>query len=143
MDQPKKFNLIDQDKDLKIYFFTVQKGRMQINIPEDARVIMAYNDDDAVKEILRLYPAGTPVSLKRRSTLEVKRLVDSLNLQAPQEIKPQIEAPPAKEKTAQDFVRGMSLLADQFVKPKKDKEIIKKIISKIKCNSKTKGKQPK
>src|SRR3990167_10162663 len=79
---PKKFNLTDQEKDLKLYMFTVQKGpHINIALNEDFRVIMAYNYDDAIVEIRRFYNQATPIIISKRLELDLKKVLSTLNLE--------------------------------------------------------------
>ena len=140
-DQPKKLNLTDQDKDLKIYVLTIQKGKMNVTIQEDTRIIMAYNEHDASNVAQGFYTNNEHLFINKKATMEVKKLMDVINFPQTQtrEVR-DIVAPPApevekaKEKTPQDFVNGMLLLSDQYVKTKKDKETVKKILNKIKIH---------
>jgi len=130
-----KFNLIEHDAVLHLYFFTVQGGMTTVEIAEDVKAVMAYNDAGAIEQLRKEYPAGTVISARVRAKLDVKRIVDALNLPddfsaVPMPVTLPPSSPP-KEKTAKDFVFGMMLVADSFVSDADDREALKRIISKI------------
>jgi len=128
-----KFNLVDKNNDLKVFFFTVQKGNVLINIKEDPHIIMAYNKEDAFNEVRKMYFNDEKISITERSFLEVKKLVGVLNLPGKEKV---VAKEKTNKKTEQDFIYGMMLIMDQFIKNKKDKVTVLKILNKIKCKTK-------
>ena len=127
-----KMNMEKNSEELKVYMFGVQHGNIRGKYPEDFRVIMAYNDGDAVNQVLKEYPAGAQIFVEKKAQVNVKKIVDLIDLQilTPQPVEV-ITPQPEKKSTAHDFIVGMMLVADQFVKVKKDREALKKIINKL------------
>lgn len=127
MNVQKKMSMQKNAQELKVYLFTIQKGQLHVNVTEDFKAVMAYNDDDALEMIRKDYPAGLAIQAHERARIEVKKIVDAV------EIKPELSlAPPVKETTTKDFVYGLLLVADKFVKNKRDQASLKRIVSKIK-----------
>ena len=125
-------------QELKLYMFTVQGGPIKIDLPEDFKAVMAYNDTDALNMVRKDYPAGLQLFVKKRAQVEVKKIVDVVNLQTtPQDLKIYVTPPVPREKTMQDFVYGMMLIADKFVTDKRDQASLKRIINKIKVHEDT------
>ncbi|MDZ4227858.1 MAG: hypothetical protein U1E54_01290 [Candidatus Levybacteria bacterium] len=136
MTEPIEKMPIEKDNNtLKIYMFTVQTGPVQIAFPEDFKAVMAYNDSDAALMVSKDYPQGTILHVKKRAQVEVKRIVDALNLQPaqPQEVKMILPPPdPTPQKTKkQEFINGMMLVVEKYVESKRDRTIVKNIINKI------------
>ena len=131
-----KINIEKDSNALKVYMFTVQGGPVAVHLAEDFKVIMAYTDEEAINMVRKDYPAGIVITIKERARVEVKKIVDAINLQplAPQDLKVVVTPPPAREKTMQDFVYGMMLVADKFVENERDRASLKRIIGKIKID---------
>jgi hypothetical protein len=137
-----KFDLIKDGKDLKLFFFTVQFGQVHVNITEDFQATFAYDKDSALQELKKNYQAGIPLIIKERASVPVQKIVSVLNapnapivipattIESPK-LDIHVEPMPTKEKTAQDFVWGMMLIADQYVLDEQDKKTIKDILKKI------------
>ena len=123
-------NIEKDSQKLNIYMFTIQRGPIQINLAEDFKAIMAYNDVDALNMIRKDYLAGAQIFIKKRAQVEVKKIIDVIGM--PQELKVHVVSPPIKKKTNRDFVNGMMLIADKFVKNKSDQASLKRIVNKIK-----------
>lgn len=138
-EQAQKFNIEKGENDLKLYFFTVQGGPMIIQLPEDFKAVMAYTDTDACNMIRKDYPFGALISLKKRGQIEIKKIVNAINLdvKTPQPVEVQTDPELTKNKTVQDFIYGMMLIADKFIIDKRDKASIRRIIKKIKINENT------
>lgn len=131
--EPKKFNLTDQEKDLKLYMFTVQKGNHFTIIPsEDFKIIMAYNKDDAILEVRKFYDQNVPLAISERFALDIKKVVGNLNLDQAEVIQVEVPQPPSKGKKVEDFINGMLLIANEFVIIEEDKKQIEKIIKRVK-----------
>ena len=43
-----KLEINKNKEDLKLYFFTIQQGTVQIDVTEDFRTVLAYNDTGAI-----------------------------------------------------------------------------------------------
>lgn len=129
-------NINKEAQELKLYMFTVQGGPIKIDLPEDFKAVMAYNDTDALNMVRKDYPAGLSLFVKKRAQVEVRKIVDVVNLQpsTPQDLKIYVTPPEPRQKTMQDFVYGMMLVADKFVTNKRDQATLKRIIGKIKIN---------
>lgn len=145
MEPPKpKFNIEQNNENLKVYMFTVQGGPLQIEIAEDFKAVLAYNDQGAYDEVRKDYPAGTLIHVKKRAQVEVKKIIDVVATKTssiPQEIKILPAPQPAKEKTIKDFIFGIMLVADKYVESERDRASLKRIIKKIKVpnNEENKG----
>lgn len=126
-----------EQQDIKVFFFSIQEGPVMIEVPEDFRAVLAYNDQGAINNVRKEYPAGTPVSVRKRGEVPVKKIMEAINLQTsmPKDMKIHVSSPYApREKTARDFVYGMMLIADKYVDSARDKASIKRILGKIKIN---------
>lgn len=133
--QPKKFDLNSQNNDLKLYAFTVQKGPHITIIPnEDFCLIIAYNHPDAINEVKKLYPGIPALVMNKRLEMNVKKIVDNLNLEGmvPKEIHVETAPEPTPEKKVENFLYNLMLLGDEFIKNEKDKSTLKSIIKRIK-----------
>ncbi len=137
--QPSKMNIEKEAQELKLYMFTVQGGPIKIDLPEDFKAVMAYNDNDALNMVRKDYPANLPLFVKKRAQVEVRKIIDVVNLhpEASQDLKIYVTPPVPREKTMQDFVYGMMLIADKFVENKRDQASLKRIINKIKVHEDT------
>jgi len=130
-----KFDISCENQDLKIFFFTVQGGPVLIRLNEDFQAIMAYNEQGAIDQIRKIYPQGNQISVQKRGEVTIARIIDAINLNVagtPQELKIHVTPPPPREKTVNDFIYGMMLIADKFVENKRDQASLKRIIGKIK-----------
>ncbi len=135
-------NIEQDNQELKLYFFTVQGGTVQLNppVPEDFKAVMAYNDQGAIEMVRKDYPAGFSIVVNKRAQVEVKKIVDVVNIQpsavaiTPQNVQIMVTPPEAREKNAQDFICGMMLVADKFVENKRDQTSLKRIINKVKIH---------
>jgi len=130
-----KFDISCENQDLKIFFFTVQGGPVLIRLNEDFQAIMAYNEQGAIDQIRKIYPQGNQISVQKRGEVPIARIIDAINLNVagtPQELKIHVTPPPPREKTVNDFIYGMMLIADKFVENKRDQASLKRIIGKIK-----------
>ena len=135
MTEPTQKLDIEKDGDtLKIYMFTVQGGPMKFDLPEDFKAVLAYNDEDALTMVKKDYSVGLSLFIKKRAQVEAKKLIDKINLQltVPQQVEVISPPPPTEEKTVQDFVCGMMLIADKYVVNKRDQATLKRIIGRIK-----------
>lgn len=129
-----KFNIEKDQQELKIFMFSIQSGPIKIDLPEDFKAIMAYNDGDAMNQILKEYPPGVQLFVKKKAQVEVRKIVDAVNLlpTTPQNVQLTVTPPESKEKTAQQFVQGLMLVTDKFVTNERDKASMKRILKKIK-----------
>ena len=133
-----KFDIERENQELKVFFFTVQKGPMAIEIAEDFKAVMAYNDQGAIDSIKKDYTVpGQQVTARKRGEVPIKKILDAVNLNVagvPQDLKITVTPPPPREKTAHDFIYGMLLISDKFVVDKRDRASLKRIINKIKIH---------
>ena len=137
-------NIQKNAEDLKLFMFTVQKGIMSVNILEDFKAVLAYNEQDAINTVRKDYLVAMPLTIKKRAQLEVKKLVDVVEVTTPPTIpvappithQIPIDPPPpvTREEKVQSFVNGLMLVADQFVTEKRDQVSLRRIIKKIKLN---------
>ena len=132
-------NIEKEAQELKLYLFTVQGGPIKIDLPEDFKAVMAYNDNDALNMVRKDYPVGLPLFVKKRAQVEVRKIIDVVNLQpaVPQDLKIYVTPPVSREKTVQDFIHGMMLISDKFVSDKRDRTALKRIIKKIRVHEDT------
>lgn len=123
-------------QELKLYMFTVQRGPIKIDLPEDFRAVMAYNNVDALNMVRNDYTKDQQLFIKKRAQVEVQKIIDVVNPQIPKDL--QVMSPKQKKKTKaktkQDFINGMMLIADRFVTNKRDQTSLKRILNKIKIN---------
>lgn len=126
-----KMNLEKDSQELKLYVFTVQNGPVQIELPEEVKAIMAYNDFEAVNMVRKDYPVGLIILVRKRAQVEIKKIISAINIGFPQTIQIKTESA-LPEKTAQNFIHGLMLVADKFVENKRDQASLKRIIGKIK-----------
>ena len=132
-----KLNINQDNKDLKIYFFTIQGGPMQITMAEDFKAILAYTDQEAVNMVRKDYPTGRMINVSKRGQLEVKRIIDILNIPESnpiQHLELQVAPSPPREQTIKDFVLSLMFLSDKFIDNPRDRSLIKRILSKIKID---------
>ena len=140
--QKPKFNIEQNNEKLQVYMFTIQGGPLQIELAEDFKAVLAYNDQGAIDQIRKDYPTSVTIHLKKRAQVEVKRIMDAVNLPTPvipQEIKILPELKPSKEKNIKDFIYGMLYIADNYVENKRDQASLRRIISKIKIDENIKS----
>ena len=65
-----KLELEKENEELKIYMFTVQKGALNVEVEEDFKVVMAYNDNGAAVQVLKDYSPlapGAQIFVKKRA----------------------------------------------------------------------------
>src|SRR3990167_10093166 len=112
--QTPKFNIEQNNEELKVYMFTIQGGPLQVELAEDFKAVLAYNDQGAIDQVRKDYPMNVTIHLKKRSQVDVKKIMDAVNMPAPvmpQEIKILPEPKASKEKTVKDFVYGLMLVS--------------------------------
>ena len=135
-EEHKKFDLTHGNSDLKAYFFTVQDGPLQLEVAEDFKVVIAYNDQGAFEHVRMYYPKGKVISVRKRGEMPIKNIIDHINLWPTRPYARPIEVinkkEPQKEKSAEQFIQGLMLVADKFVTEKRDQASLKRIIGKIK-----------
>ena len=110
---------------------------MQITMAEDFKAILSYTDEEAVNMVRKDYPTGRIINVNKRGQLEVKRIIDILNIPESnpvQHLELQVAPSLPKEQTIKDFVLGLMLLSDKFVENPRDRSSIKRILSKIKID---------
>ena len=122
--------------DLKLYFATVQGGAQSIEVAEDVKAVMAYDDNTALELIRKDYPAGVAITVRKRAIMHVSEILGKVKVpehpvDATSILPALLEVPPPKKKTVKDFVYGMMLLAEEYVTNPRDKASIKRIISKL------------
>lgn len=140
---PKKVKKFELEKDkklsLNLYFFSIQLGRsIIIEIPYDLRVIIAYTDQEALDSVRKEYSPGTILHVTKKGQLLVRDLltvidlggekpaVTSLPIEPPEEIKKK------EKKTKEAFINELLLVTNEFVGLKKDQEMIKEILKRVK-----------
>lgn len=126
-----KLNVNKEGEKLKMYVYTIQSGHQPVEFPEDVRPLLAYNDTHAVNILKSVYPKDIPITIKKRVEIDIDRILNSVVLPG-SEVGTLIPAVPEKEKTVQEFVYGMYLVADKFVEDPEDRQVVKDIIRKIK-----------
>ena len=132
MDTPKtKFNINQNNEELKVYMYTIQGGPVQIEFPEDFKAVLAYNDQGAIEQVRKDYPMGTVIHVKKRAQVEVNKILNAVNLPLSKPVEIISLAPPTKEKSIKDFIYGMMLISDKYVENKRDQASLKRIIAKI------------
>ena len=132
--QKSKFNIEQNNEELKVYMFTIQGGPVQMEFPEDFKAVLAYNDQGAIEQVRKDYPISTVIHVKKRAQVEVNKILNAINLPLSKPIEIVSLAPPMKEKSIKDFVYGMLLISDKYVENKRDQASLKRIVNKIKIN---------
>ena len=134
IEQAQKMNIEKDNNELKLYLFTVQNGPLFVEFPEDVKTVMAYTAQEATNIVRNNYPFGKVIRINKRASVVVRKIIDVVDVQplVPQEVKMLVEPPQSKEKSVQDFVYGMLLIADQFVTDERDRAVLKQIVGKIK-----------
>ena len=129
--QKSKFNIEQNNEELKVYMFTIQGGPVQMEFPEDFKAVLAYNDQGAIEQVRKDYPISTVIHVKKRAQVEVNKILNAINLPLSKPIEIVSLAPPTKEKTIKDFIYGLMLISDKYVENKRDQASLKRIIAKI------------
>ena len=131
--QPPKLNIEKNNEGLKIFLFTVQSGPMQIEVAEDFKAILAYNDQGAIDILKKDYTSNAIYHAKKRAEVPVKKIIDAVDLGAQV---PKIEfimpEPVPKEQSVASFVYSLMLAADKYVENDRDRASLKRILGKIK-----------
>ena len=129
-----KMNIEKNSQVLKLYMFTIQTGLLQIEVPESFKAVLAYNDTDAVNMVRKDYTETDIISIKKRAQVEVTKIIDIVDVElfSPKELKVRVPITNQKDTTAQEFIYGMMLVADTFIKNKQDRIVLKQIINKLK-----------
>ena len=126
---PKKFNMErDAKLPLTLYFFNVIPSKLPVPNSVDFRIILSYGDIEAIDLIKKEYPIGTILTINKTGQLPVKTIIDAVNLNLPTSQNLEVKAAPSKEQ----FIHGLMLSSDRFIKSQQDKETIKIILNKIK-----------
>ena len=133
--QISKFNINQNNEELKVYMFTIQGGPVQIEFPEDFKAVLAYNDQGAIEQVRKDYPMGTAIHVKKRAQIEVNKILNAVNLPLSKPVEIISLAPPTKEKSIKDFIYGLLLVTDKYVENKRDQVSLKRIVNKIKINA--------
>lgn len=128
MDTPQKFD-IESTRPLKLmlYFYFVQGGMLPFDVPVDLQVILAYTDAEAVGTIQKKYPPGVRLNITKRGEFSVENLINVINLPGAKEL-PIVR--PEQQKTKEQFIQEVLLVADSFVANEKDRATLKRIIQK-------------
>ena len=129
-----KFNIEQNNEELKVYMFTIQGGPVQIEFPEDFKAVLAYNDQGAFEQVRKDYPVTTVIHVKKRAQVEVNKILNAVNLPLSKPIEIISLPAPTKEKSIKDFIYGLMLISDKYVENKRDQVSLKRIINKIKIN---------
>ena len=130
-----KFNLLDSSNNpLSLHFYNVQsKGLTQF------RVLIAYQEINSLQILMKEY-SGIALRIEKLGSTAIEPLLNMINLpgKEAEEIPavammdastPVVVDPPD---TTDKFVHGLMLATDKFIKAKKDKEAVRKILAKIK-----------
>ncbi len=120
--------------DLKLYFMTVQRGGVIMQVNEDVKAVMAHDDVTAINLVRKDYPVGAPISVVKRAHLNVQQILDKVKPSTDSIIMTLLEPeapPPPKKKTVKDFVYGLMYAAEEFVTNPRDLAAIKRILKKI------------
>lgn len=125
---------IEKDKEgLKIYMFTVQGGPIQVDVAEDFKAVLAYNDQGAVEMVRKDYPAGIAFHLKKRAEVPIKRIIDAVDLgEMVKPIEFILPEPVPTEQSKASFIYSLMLVADKYVENERDRASLKRILNKVK-----------
>lgn len=119
---------------LRLFFMAVvPHAQTPILIPYDVHAILAYTMEEALATCHRSYPQGTMLSITQKGHTPVKQLLDRVRLPEPKPAAP-IESPAIlkpEKTTKEQFVYGMMLVADDYVKGARDRATLKRIVNKI------------
>src|SRR3990167_112716 len=114
-----KFNIEQNNEELKVYMFTIQGGAVQIEFTEDFKAVLAYNDQGAFEQVRKDYPVTTVIHVKKRAQVEVNKILNAVNLPLSKPIEIISLPAPTKEKSIKDFIYGMMLISDKYVENKR------------------------
>lgn len=118
-----------QERDLRVYFFIVRPQPVKIE-GEGISTILSYDLDGAVNKAIEVIPKGYNVQIMGYRPMEEFLKMLQLDGKVVVSSSPEIEMP--KEKTTlQQFVHGLSLAADEYVKNPESKKKLKQIIKEI------------
>ena len=127
-----KFNIEKDQQELKLFMFCIQSGPVKIDLPEDFKAIIAYTDIDAMNQVLKEYPIGVQLFIKKKAEVEIRKIVNMVYLETSQNVPVTIASPtPETEMTRESFTYGLMLVADRFVTNERDKASIKRILKKV------------
>jgi len=117
------------DDPLRVFIFTVQEGPLMVNVKEDLQAILAHTEQIAAEVARAKYPMGKTISLRKRAEFPVEKLLKVIKPELPKFIpSKKVESKTVKKK---EFINGLMLVADKFVKDKRDQASLKKIINKV------------
>src|SRR3990167_8005003 len=99
-------------KDLKIYLYTVQAGRVNVVVPEDFKAILAHNDNDAMKIVQSDYSRGRNIFINKRAEIDVQsKILDAICIDTPS-----VDTVKRKRATTKkEFINGLMLVADKYM----------------------------
>ena len=131
MNQPQTTKLKlekEQPEPLKIYFMIVRQSK--IDVPNEAVLaVLSYTLEDALRKARQ--QAQKFNVIYHGQNIEVNEMLKKLQLEG-------LIAPPVKgvktakpKSTKQQFLWNLQMIMEDYVKSKKDKETLKKIISKV------------
>jgi hypothetical protein len=122
-----KLELIKNGLPLRTFIFTIQTGPVHIQVPEDCKPVLAYDEAEAFDKIKVLY-AGRSVAYRSHGGVTVQGMLDKISL-------PTAPAPTVNfviDKTKEQFVNELMLVVDKYVDNARDQASLKRILTKIK-----------
>lgn len=142
----KKYNLEENGNHLNLYFFTIQKGKLPVEVPEEAQAYLAYDDLEALNTLRSGYghiPKGELRHIRKRANISIPDLLQSINIPGDRAIPTPVvldssitslkvePSSKSKEISKQQFVYNTLLVADKYIESDRDKKTIKRILEKI------------
>jgi hypothetical protein len=134
----KKYNIQkDFKEELKVFLFVVRPSNCVVN-PEKLVGVLGYRSEDVIKTAGQQFcpPGSGLVAFSHGDYIPVSKILEAVKGKTSFEkinIKPVVQpiiSPPKYSK--EQFISGLLLVCDDFVKNKNDKKEIKRIISGIK-----------
>jgi hypothetical protein len=112
---------------------------------ETLAVILAYNQSEAISNILKDLGPRERIFLNKKGELKIKVVLNTIDFDdvmtmAAKMPTPENPTPPEKQQTPEEFMWSLSLIADRYITSKRDVASVKRIINNI--LKKLKNEQP-
>lgn len=127
------------EQDLKLYVFQVLPKGVQISLPADYISCVSFNLENAAGSVLNQYKAkNLDVSLNQCVMLPVSAILSMLKL--PEAELPQshplleqseVKEQPKPENTKEEFINGLKLVVDKYIKNKEERTLVRGILAKV------------
>src|SRR3990167_6266978 len=78
-----KLEMNRDGQDLKLFCFTVQRGQMLVEVDEDIKLSLNYTPQQAFHHVRTLYPDGQVITIRERSNVNIKDILDLVQVEPP------------------------------------------------------------